>query len=100
MPGESEYPFEPFVWSKVSDQLTPEKVLELTGHPQDALIKTVNMGYLFNNVAQEQEWHDAQEKANVGKYRKLVETLQANLSDIQVYCVGKRNFDVYRLHFC
>ncbi|NMG06555.1 nuclease A inhibitor family protein [Brasilonema sp. UFV-L1] len=94
MPSESDYPFEPFVWSCTSE-LTPEKILELTGHPQNAPIQTVDMDHLFGKLAQEQEWHDDQQKENVSKYRHLVEVLQSNLSDIRVYRIGKRSIDVY-----
>ncbi len=95
MPSESEYPFEPFIWSGFKEPLTPEKILELTNHPQNSPVEIVDLPYLFRNLAQEQEWHDDQQKENVGKYRKLLEALESNLSDIQVYRVGKRSIDVY-----
>jgi hypothetical protein len=95
MPSESDYPFEPFLWSGTKEPLTPEKILELTNHPQNSPVETIDLPYLFRNLAQEQEWHDEQQKENVGKYRKLLEVLESNLSDIQVFRVGEINIDVY-----
>lgn len=94
MPSESDYPFEPFVWSG-AQETSAEKILELTNHPRNTPVETVDLSYLFRNLAQEQEWHDDQQKENVGKYRKLLEALESNLSDIQVYRVGKRSLDIY-----
>ncbi len=95
MPSESDFAFEPFLWSGVKEPLTPEKILELTNHPQNSKVETVDLSYLFRNLAQEQEWHDEQQKENVGKYRNLVEVLESNLSDIQVFRVGEINIDIY-----
>ncbi|MBD0264343.1 MAG: nuclease A inhibitor family protein [Tolypothrix sp. T3-bin4] len=95
MPSESDYPFEPFLWSDTKESLTAEKILELTNHPENSPVETIDLPYLFRNLAQEQEWHDEQQKENVGKYRKLLEVLESNLSDIQVFRVGEINIDVY-----
>jgi hypothetical protein len=95
MPSESDFPFEPFLWSGVKEPLTPETILKLTNHPQNSKVETVDLSYLFRNLTQEKEWHDEQQKENVGKYRNLVEVLESNLSDIQVLRVGEINIDVY-----
>jgi hypothetical protein len=96
MPSESEYPFEPFVWSgQVEEPLVPKKLLELTAYPQDLPVETVAVDYLFRHLAQHQDWHDEQQKEDVQKYQQLVEVLKNNLSDLQVYRVGERNIDVY-----
>lgn len=96
MPSESDYAFEPFIWSgQGREALTTEKLLQLTNHPLDSPVETVDLDYLFRNVAQEKEWHDAQQKANVSKFKSLVETLKANLNDLKVYRVGTIDIDVY-----
>ncbi|RCJ36904.1 nuclease [Nostoc minutum NIES-26] len=94
--SESDYPFEVFFWSaQAKETLTDQKLLQLTGHSQDVLVETVDLDYLFRNSAQEKDWHDRQQKETVKKFQSLVETLKANLSDIQVYRVGTINIDVY-----
>ncbi|MBW4597456.1 MAG: nuclease A inhibitor family protein [Brasilonema angustatum HA4187-MV1] len=93
MPSESEYPFESFVWS--GTELTPKKILELTGHPTDLPVETIALTDLFTNLAYEQEWHDVQQKADVSKFKKLLETLESNLTDIQVFRIGRIKIDIY-----
>ena len=94
MPSESEYPFEAFRWLG-ENELTNQKLLELTSHPADSPVETVALDYLFRNVAHEKEWHDEVQKANVSKFQNLVSTLEKNLTDIKVYRVGTIDIDVY-----
>jgi hypothetical protein len=96
MPSESDYPFEPFVWSgQAQEALSPEKLLQLTNHPINSPIETVDLDYLFRNVAEEKEWHDEVQKKDVPKFKSLLETLKSNLDDIKVYRIGTISIDVY-----
>jgi hypothetical protein len=96
MPSESEYPFESVYWSgQAKEELTTQKLLQLTGHPDNSPVETVELDYLFQNVAQEKEWHDEVQKVNVSRFQNLVSTLDNNLSNIKVYRVGTINLDVY-----
>ncbi len=95
MLSESEFPFEGVHWKAPQGAVTPQQILEFTGHPQDAPVETVDLDYLFRNLAVEQEWHDDQQKEDVKKYKKLVDTLKSYLTDIEVYRVGRKSIDVY-----
>ncbi|MBD2213698.1 nuclease A inhibitor family protein [Calothrix sp. FACHB-156] len=96
MISESEYPFEVFLWSEQSkESLTNQKLLQLTGHPQDTAIEIVDLDYFFRNYSQQQEWHDEIQKQNVQKFQLLIKTLKDNLTDIKVYRLGTVNIDVY-----
>lgn len=96
MISESEYPFEVFSWDgQAQEDLTNEKLLELTRHPPDTSIATVDIDDFFRNCAQEKEWHDETQKENVHKFQLLVKTLKENLTNIQVYRLGAVNIDVY-----
>ncbi|WP_315787657.1 nuclease A inhibitor family protein [Fischerella sp. JS2] len=96
MPSESEFPFESVYWQITQQEpITYTKILEFTDHPLDVPVEVVDLDYFFRNVAVEQEWHDEQQKEDVKKYQKLVETIKSNLSDVQVYRVGRINIDVY-----
>ena len=94
MPSESDYPFKVFSWKDQAD-LTTKKLLELTDHSQETPVETVELDYLFRNVAQEKEWHDEDQKINVSRFQALIKTLKENLRDIKVYRVGTVNIDVY-----
>lgn len=94
--SESDYPFEVFLWSaQAQEALTDQKLLQLTGHSQNVPVEKVDLDYFFRNSAQEKDWHDQNQKETVKQFRALVETLKANLRDIQVYRVGAINIDVY-----
>ena len=96
MISESEYPFEAFLWSnQAQEPITAQKLLELTGHPQDSPIEEVELEYFFRNCAFEKEWHNELQKSDVKKFKKLVESLKENLKSIKVYRIGTRNIDVY-----
>lgn len=96
MTSESDYPFEVFLW-KGQDQkpLTVENLLRLTDHPQNSSVETIELDYFFRNSAQTRDWHDENQKLMVERFQTLIETLKANLSEIQVYRVGTINIDVY-----
>ncbi|YAF96566.1 MAG: nuclease A inhibitor family protein [Nodularia sp. CChRGM 3473] len=96
MMSESDYPFEVFLWSnQAREDLTNQKILELTNHPQDTSIETVELDDLFRNCAEEKEWHDEIQKQNVQKFQSLVKMLKDNLTDIKVYRLGTIEIDVY-----
>lgn len=94
--SESDYPFEVVFWpAETQENLTEQKLLQLTSHSQDVLVEKVDLDYFFRNSAQEKDWHDRQQEETVKKFQLLVETLKSNLSDIQVYRVGTIDIDVY-----
>ncbi|MBE9005119.1 nuclease A inhibitor family protein [Fortiea sp. LEGE XX443] len=96
MMSESEYPFEVVLWpGQAQETLTNQKLLQLTDHPPETSIETVELDYLFRNCAEEKEWHDEIQKQDVQKFQSLVNTLKDNLTDIKVYRLGTINIDVY-----
>lgn len=98
MMSESEYPFEVVFWTgQAQETLTNEKVLQLTNHSPETLIKTVDLDYFFRNCAEEKAWHDETQKQDVQKFQALVQTLKDNLTDIKVYRLGTIEIDVYIL---
>jgi hypothetical protein len=96
MPSESDFPFTPFTWvGQAATPLTPIKLLQLTGHPPDSDVQTIELDYLFRNVAQPQEWHDGMQQASVAKFQALIATLKTHLTDLQTYRIGTGQLDVY-----
>ncbi|WP_392532928.1 nuclease A inhibitor family protein [Nostoc sp. C117] len=95
MMSESDYPFEVICWTSEAHNLTTQKLLQLTNHPQDSQVEEVELDYLFRNCAYEKDWHDEQQKQNVTKFQTLLETLKNNLNEIKVYRIGTINIDVY-----
>jgi|JFJP01.1.fsa_nt_gi Nuclease A inhibitor-like protein. len=50
-------------------QLTPQKLLQLTNHPSDALIEVVTVDEFFAIATQEQDWHDSKEREIVQRFQ-------------------------------
>lgn len=98
MMSESDYPFTVVSWEGAAQEtLTPDKVLDLTAHPQDTLVEIVDIDHFFRNCVVEKEWHDEQQQQDVKKFQELVNSLKSELTDIKVYRVGTINIDVYIL---
>ncbi len=96
MMSESEYPFEVIFWSgQGKEPLTTQKILQLTNHPLSSPIEEVELEYFFRNCAFDKEWHNEIQKAEVKKFKILLQTLKDNLNEIKVYRVGAINIDVY-----
>ena len=92
--SESDAPFEVKEW-KTREELTPAKLLQLTEHPPDAPVEVASVDEFFAIATQAENWHDEEERETVQRFQNLVSILKQNLSNIQVYRVGKINIDAY-----
>jgi hypothetical protein len=95
MISESEYEFEPFLWEGQSMENLEQSLHVITNTAADSPIEAIALSHLFRNVAEVKEWHDDTQKAEVTKFQALVQTLETNLTDLQVYRVGTTEIDVY-----
>jgi hypothetical protein len=57
--------------------------------PTHSPIENMSIEHLFRNLSVEQEWHDDVQKEQVAQFKALQEFLQAHLSDLTVYRVGR-----------
>ena len=92
--SESDAPFEVIHWP-AQGELTPPKLLQLTGHPPDAPVELRTVDDFFAIATQEEDWHDEEEREIVQRFQHLVSVLNQNLSNIQVYRVGSIEIDAY-----
>jgi hypothetical protein len=92
--SETDAPFEVIHW-QTQEQLTPAKLLQLTGHSPDAPVKVVSINDFFAIATQEEDWHDQEEQETVKRFQHLVSVLKQNLSQLQVYRVGSIDIDAY-----
>jgi hypothetical protein len=92
--SEADYSWEVKLWENVGE-LSPEKVLELTGHNLETPIETVNLEQFFQHITQSQSWHNEQEKEDVRRYQALVQLIKDNLTNTLVYRVGSVEIDLY-----
>jgi hypothetical protein len=54
----------------------------------------VSLDSFFKEVTEDQDWHDAEEKQEVQKFRQLVEAIKGALADVKVFQVGRVEKDV------
>ncbi|MEG4350161.1 nuclease A inhibitor family protein [Microcoleus sp. LAD1_D3] len=92
--SESDAPFEIIHWP-AQGELTPAKLLQLTGHPPDASVEVVTVDKFFATPTAEEDWHDQEERETAKRFQNLVSILKQNLSQLQVYRVGSIEIDVY-----
>ena len=92
--SETDAPFEVIHWP-TQEQLTPAKLLQLTGHPPDAPVELRTVDEFFAIATQEEDWHDEEERETVRRFQNLVSVLKQNLSQLQVYRVGSIEIDAY-----
>jgi hypothetical protein len=92
--SETDAPFEVIHWS-AQGELTPAKLLQLTNQPPDAPLKMLAVDEFFAIATAEEDWHDQEERETVKRFQNLVSVLKQNLSQLQVYRVGKTNIDAY-----
>ncbi len=93
MPSESDYPFEIFQWNDAMP--TMDEVLQRGGYAEDTPVESVDLDYLFQNLAEEKDWHDDVQKAQVPKFRQFADLMKTHLKGLQVYRVGTVEIDVY-----
>lgn len=95
MPSESDEPFEIFVWPDASElPISSTQLLQLMGQSEDTLVESTALDDLFAKIAFEQEWHDDVQQEQVPRFQALLETINTQLSQVQVFRVGTINIDV------
>jgi hypothetical protein len=77
-PSESEAALEPFAWEGKGDKLTDKELLKLARAEADAPVKQMSLADFFRTVPPEDK----------GKFDKLAQALQEQLSGIKVYMLG------------
>ena len=74
-PSETNAPFEAFEWAGEQGKPAKARVLELAGLPAGTPVKTKSLDAFFKDATEEQDWQDAKEKAEVQKFKQLVQAI-------------------------
>jgi hypothetical protein len=94
-PSETDAPFEPFEWPGEQGKPDKARVLELAGVGPETPVKVRSLDSFFKDATKEEEWHDPEEKAEVERFKQLVQTLKETLKDVKVFLVGQRETDAF-----
>lgn len=89
--SESDYPLEPFVWSREkvgADRLTSETLAHCLRSTEG--IETMDFETFFAPMTEEEDWFGPEEKETSVRFQQLARTLKENLAELTVYKVGEK----------
>jgi Nuclease A inhibitor-like protein len=87
--SESDYPFQIVVWSdkEINLMLFPDRPDEDT--------KVISLDDFFAPALKVEDWYEAEELANVDRYKLLLEIIRSNLTELKVFRIGSIEIDIY-----
>ncbi len=94
--SEAEYPWQVIYWHNL-ESWNLDTLLKQENVPADTKVEVQDLLTFFDSAITEQEWHNEPEKAEVKRYQALINVLDTNLQNIQVYLLGEIEIDVYIL---
>ena len=93
--SETDSPFEIVHWEKRDTILSSADLLSFIGQSSGLPVENVGLGEFFHDLIQDRDWHDAEAKKTVDKYRHLLTVLEEHLTDLRVFKVGEVEIDIY-----
>ena len=91
--SESDYPFEVVSW-ELGIELTPTDLFSNI-YDTDLAIESIPLIDLFEPVLTIEDWYEDAELALVDRYTHLLDSINNNLSEVQVFRVGEVEIDIY-----
>jgi Nuclease A inhibitor-like protein len=91
--SESDYPFEVMTWERGAE-MTPTALFKELAAPNMA-IEIISLADFFAPVLTTEDWYGAEELATVDRYANLVQTIESNLTEVQVFRLGEIEISVY-----
>ena len=93
--SEADSSFEIVHWAKRDSIRSSADLLKLIGQSSGLPIENVGLAEFFHDLILNQEWHDAEGKKTVERYRNLLAILKEQLTDLKVFKVGDVEIDIY-----
>ncbi len=91
--SESDYPFEVVSW-ELGIELTPTDLFSNI-YDTDLAIESISLTDLFEPVLTIEDWYEDAELALVDRYTNLLDSINNNLAEVQVFRVGEVEIDIY-----
>jgi hypothetical protein len=87
--SESDYPFQIVKWSnkEIDSMLFADRA--------DEEIKVISIDDFFAPALKVEDWYETEELATVDRYKLLLETINANLTELKVFRLGSIEIDIY-----
>jgi Nuclease A inhibitor-like protein len=94
--SESDEPFTVLLWPELTRAKLDASALALqVGAKTKQAIVPVDLDEFFHPAIVPQDWHGPGDRALIARYEQLLFTLQQELTDLQLYRVGRGEVDVY-----
>ncbi|AGY59265.1 nuclease A inhibitor family protein [Gloeobacter kilaueensis] len=91
--SESEAPFRALRWPVAT--IDSAQLLKRTGHATGMRVRKLALREFFSSACREEDWYGPEEQQTAARFRHLVQTIEQNLNDVQVYRVGDTEADIY-----
>jgi Nuclease A inhibitor-like protein len=91
--SESDYPFEIVSW-ELGIELTPSDLFSNI-YDTDLEIESISLTDLFEPVLSIEDWYEQAELDLVDRYTNLLDSINNNLAEVQVFRVGEVEIDIY-----
>jgi Nuclease A inhibitor-like protein len=91
--SESDYPFEIVTW-ELGVELNPTDLFSNI-YDTDLAIESITLTDLFEPVLKIEDWYEQAELAQVDRYTNLLDSIDTNLAEVQVFRVGEVEIDIY-----
>jgi histidine triad (HIT) family protein len=93
--SETDAPFEVVEWPGEQGKPDKARVLELAGVPAGTAVKVKGIDSFFKDSTAQEDWQEDEERAEVQRFKQLVQALKDTLTDAKVFVVGKPESDAY-----
>jgi Nuclease A inhibitor-like protein len=91
--SEADYPFEIVTWQQ-GIEMTPTALFgDLI--EQKVSIESISMSDFLAPVLTVEDWYEAAELVQVDRYTNLLQAIDTNLSDVQVFRIGTIEIEIY-----
>jgi Nuclease A inhibitor-like protein len=91
--SESDYPFEVVTWER-EIEMTPTALFpEVTS--DEIHVETMTLTDFFAPAIAIEDWYEAEELARVDRYKELLQAIESNLTEVQVFRVGEVEITIY-----
>ena len=91
--SESDYPFEVITWER-GVEMTPKGLFAEVSEG-DVAVEAIPLADFFAGAISVEDWYEAEELAQVDRYQRLLHTIESNLTEVQVFRLGKVDITVY-----
>jgi len=95
-PSESDEPLVYFEWDLSGNiPLNEQAVRKYTGKPRQVPVEKQSLEDFFKSVTEAKDWYGEDELKQAEQFKALQRLITENLTDIQVFRVGRTDIDVY-----